>query len=315
MQEKLPASSANQKYQWLNKAEVVSIAGSVIGAVASVAINQAAIAAIPLSVTVTLNLMNRRFLLESMKQNNLDMISQVIQEQVKTQTDLETLTTQLSDFEQKTHQKHTELHGGFSLLDDHFQQLNTAFNQAQDHNQQALSQIQQENQTQLEALNEHLEHLQQQTNKLVQEQSNKVMNEQAKIAKTVDALRDIETCTQSLRINPTSANAFFNRGLSYQRLGDREAAIGDYSEAIKINPNYAEAYQSRGLSYADIGDKKTAVKDLREAARLFFESGEIEKYQIARDISKKFYDIDVPDEEAPNEIESFDGIALESLFS
>jgi tetratricopeptide (TPR) repeat protein len=318
MQENLQA--ANQKSQLLEKVEIASIAGSVIGAVASVVLNQAAIAAIPLSVTVALNLANRRMLLESMKQGNYAAIAQVIQENVKTQSRLESLAEQQAGFEQLTNQQHAELNGGISLVDERIQQLTNNFRQTQDSNHQSLTNLEQADSAtliELENLSQQIEKLQQQTDKLVQEQSNKLMNEQAKIAKTVDALRDIETCTQSIRINPISANAFFNRGLSYQRLGDRTAAIGDFTEAIKVHPNYAEAYQSRGLAHADLGDKKAAVKDLREAARLFFEIGEIDKYQIARDLSKKFHELDTPEEtpvsSASNEY--FEEIALESLFS
>jgi tetratricopeptide (TPR) repeat protein len=318
MQENL--QNPDQKSQLLEKVEIASVVGSVIGAVASVALNQAAVAAIPLSVTVALNLAHRRILLESMKQNNYAAIAQVIQENVKTQIRLESLTEQQAQFEQQTHNKHTELHGGFSLLDEQLKQLTNNFSSSQDTNNQAIAQLKQEDSdtcAKLEPLNVRQEKLQQQTDKLVQEQSNKLMNEQAKIAKTVDALREIETCTQSIRLNPISANAFFNRGLSYQRLGDKEAAIGDYTEAIRVNSNYAEAYQSRGLAYADLGNKKAAMKDLREAARLFFESGEIDKYQIARDLSKKFHDLNIPETELDSNenSENFESIALDSLFS
>lgn len=319
MQENLQA--ANQKSQLLEKIEIASVVGSVIGAIASVIPGMpTAVAAIPLSVTVAVNLANRRILLESMKQNNYAAIAQVIQENVKTQSRLESLTEQQAGFERLSNLHHTELNGGIALIDERLQQLTNNFRQTQDSNHQSLTNLEHTDSAtlvELENLSQQIEKLQQQTDKLVQEQSNKLMNEQAKIVKTVDALRDIETCTQSIRINPISANAFFNRGLSYQRLGDRVAAIGDFTEAIRVNPNYAEAYQSRGLAHADLGDKKVAVKDLREAARLFFETGEIDKYQIARDLSKKFHELDAPEEitasSASNEY--FEEIALESLFS
>jgi tetratricopeptide (TPR) repeat protein len=322
MQENLPSPLTNQKYPWLDTAETMSLVGSIGGAVASVVFQQVAVAAIPLSVSVMLNLMNRRQLLESMKQNHFAAIAQIIQDNAKTQNRIESHQEQLAEFEQMSAKKHAELHAGFSLLDDQIQQVSTNFDSVDEQNQKAIAQLVQEDvetQTQLVRLNEGLEQLQQQTNKLVQEQNSRLLNEQAKIARTVDALREIETCTQSIRINPvSSANAFFNRGLSYQRLGDREAAIGDYSEAIRVNPQYAEAFQSRGLAYAELGDKKTAVKDLREAARLFFESGEIDKYQIARDLSKKFHELDMPSEDdtdADGEYEAPEAIALDSLFS
>jgi tetratricopeptide (TPR) repeat protein len=324
-------TAPTNKYPWLEKVEIASVIGSIGGAIAAVVVNQAAVAAIPLSVTVALNLTNRRILLDHLKQHNLATIAQVLQEQVTTQSNLERLSEELGAFEQQTEQKHGEAQTGIKLLDEHLQLTNNNLQQAQDQSQQSIAQLQQQDvniqtqlQTQLETLNQQLEQLQQQTNMLVQEQNNRLMNEQAKIARTVDALRDIETCTQSLRINPISANAFFNRGLSYQRLGDREAAIGDFTEAIRVNSQYAEAFQSRGLAYADLGDKKAAVRDLREAARLFFESGEIDKYQIARDLGKKFHDLDSPSEaEALTEAayentvtEPFgSSITLESLFS
>ena len=317
MQENL--QNTDQKSQLLEKVEIASAVSSIGGAIVSIFFNQVAVAAIPLSVTVALNLINRRTLLESMKQNNDAAIATIIQNSVKTQTKLESLAEQQAYSEQQTTNKHTELQGGFSLLDDQLQQLTNNFSSERDTNNQAIAQLKQEDSqtgAKLQTLNEQIEKLQQQTDKLVQEQSNKLMNEQAKIARTVDALREIETCTQSIRINPISANAFFNRGLSYQRLGDLEAAIGDYTEAIRVNPSYAEAYQSRGLTYADLGDKQSAVKDLREAARLFFESGEIDKYQIARDLSKKFHDLDIPEEQTePSKSKNFEAIALESLFS
>lgn len=321
-----PANS--QKYQWLEKVEAISALGSIGGAVASVVINNAAFAAIPLSVSIALNLLNRRLLLDSIKQNNLITIGQLIQEQVTTQTDLEMLTQQVADFEQQTDKKHSEAQASLRLLDSQVQQINISFNQAQDINNQAIAQFKQENivtqiqlQTQLKTLSEQIEQLQQQSTHVVQEQKHQFMNEQAKIAKTVDALREIETCTQSIRINPISATAFFNRGLSYQRLNDWDAAVGDFTEAIRVNPQYAEAYQSRGLAYADLGDKQAAVQDIREAARLFFEIGELEKYKIARDLSKKFYNLDSQDvndfQEAPESLITYncEEIVLESLFN
>lgn len=317
MQENL--QNTDQKSQLLQKVEIASVVGSIGGAIVSIFVNQVAIAAIPLSVTVALNLINRRTLLESMKQNNYAAIASVIQDSVKTQTKLDSLAEQQASFEQQTGNKHTEFQGGFSLLDAQLQQLTNNFSFERDTFNQAIAQLQQQDSqtgANLQTLHEQIEKLQQQTDRLVQEQSNKLMNEQAKIARTVDALREIETCTQSIRINPISASAFFNRGLSYQRLGDLDAAIGDYTEAIRVNPSYAEAYQSRGLTYADLGEKQSAVKDLREAARLFFESGEIDKYQIARDLSKKFHDLDIPEEQTePSNSHNFEAVALESLFS
>ncbi len=47
-----------------------------------------------------------------------------------------------------------------------------------------------------------------------------------------------------------SAGAYYyNRGLEYQRKGQYDKAISDYTKAIEINPKYAVAYYNRGLAY------------------------------------------------------------------
>jgi tetratricopeptide (TPR) repeat protein len=108
---------------------------------------------------------------------------------------------------------------------------------------------------------------------------------------------------QTIRINPDNANAYYNRGLTYQHLGNKNVAIGDYTEAIRINPSYAEAYHSWGLARADLKDKKGAVEDLREAAKLFFDAGDIANYQTARDLSKKFHELSLqPGTDASEEV-------------
>ena len=59
MQESLNPSNTKDR-PWLDIVETVSVVGSIGGSIASIFINQAALAAIPLSITVMLNLINRR---------------------------------------------------------------------------------------------------------------------------------------------------------------------------------------------------------------------------------------------------------------
>ena len=54
--------------------------------------------------------------------------------------------------------------------------------------------------------------------------------------------------------NPTSAEAYVNRGNEFYDQGDYEAAISDYDGAIRINPEYATARTNR----------ENAQKKLRE---------------------------------------------------
>ncbi|URR34445.1 tetratricopeptide repeat protein [Thermosynechococcus sp. HN-54] len=129
--------------------------------------------------------------------------------------------------------------------------------------------------------------------------------EQKQIEQVLDCLREIEKNTQVIQTNPSHAKAYYNRGLTHQRLGDAEAAILDYTEAIRINENYAKAYHNRGVARSTLGDRKGAVEDLRTAAKLFFEEGDISSYQRARDLAKRIHEvgsIEQEDKEVPLEI-------------
>jgi tetratricopeptide (TPR) repeat protein len=258
---------------WLDIVEILSVLGSIGGSIASVVTQQVVFASIPLSLSVTLNLVNRRRLLDETNQSNQTAIAQLVQEN----------------------------------------------NEIKQSNQTAIASFVQQNgetQTKLATLTEQLAEVQQLTSTLGQDTSNlenytqSLHNEQTKIVELVGYLQEIETCTQTIRINPNYAETYYNRGIIYQRLGDKEGAIGDYTQAIRINPSYAQAYHTRGLARADLGDKKGALNDLREAAKHFFEEGDIANYQIARDLSKKFHELSSqPRTDAPEQV------AVECLFS
>lgn len=132
--------------------------------------------------------------------------------------------------------------------------------------------------------------------------------EQKQIEEVVDCLRQIENYTQAIQSDPSHAKAYYNRGLTHQRLGDAEAAILDYTEAIQVSDTYAKAYHNRGVARAAIGDRKGAVEDLRIAAKHFFEQGDIASYQRARDLAKRVHEVGDPAKDSKE-------VPLELLFS
>lgn len=255
MQEHLKGPSNIKNFSWLEIVEALSVLGSIGGSIVSVISQQIVFASIPLSLSVALNLVNRRRILDEISQSNQTAIAQSARENVETQAKIGTLTEQLAEVQQLT----TDLGQGTSNL---------------------------------------------------QNSTERLHNEQAKIAEMVSYLQEIETYTQTVRINPNYAEAYYNRGIIYQRLGDKQGAIGDFTEAIRISPSYAKSYHARGLIRAELGDKKRAVADLRKAAKHFFEEGNIANYQTARDLSKKFHELSLqPRTEASEEV------AVEYLFS
>ncbi len=132
--------------------------------------------------------------------------------------------------------------------------------------------------------------------------------EQKQIEEVVDCLRQIENYTQAIQSDPSHAKAYYNRGLTHQRLGDAEAAVLDYTEAIQVSNTYAKAYHNRGVARAAIGDRKGAVEDLRTAAKYFFEQGDIASYQRARDLAKRVHEVGDPAKDSKE-------VPLELLFS
>lgn len=319
---------------WLDIVETLSVLGAIGGSIVSVVSQQLVFASIPLSLSVTLNMVNRRRLLDSINQSHQTAVTSFVQ-QAETQAKLGTLTEQLVQVQQVTTdlsqsqvnsnlaiasfvQENVATQAKLGTLTEQLAQLAQLTNdlsQGQNTSTLAIASFVQENaetQAELETLTNQLKQLQQLTNDLGQGTNNlqhytqSLREEQTAIAYKVGCLREIDTCTQSIRIKPNSAQAYYNRGLAYQRLQrleDKEAAISDFTQAIRINPKYAEAYHSRGLIHAELGNKKGAVEDLREAAKLFFEEGDIANYQTARELSKKFHDLNSqPKTDAPQEV-------------
>jgi S1-C subfamily serine protease len=56
----------------------------------------------------------------------------------------------------------------------------------------------------------------------------------------------------------------------------------DFDKAIELNPSYAEAYYHRGLVYERLKESQKSQEDLNEAARLFREQQNLEGYQTVQ---------------------------------
>lgn len=53
---------------------------------------------------------------------------------------------------------------------------------------------------------------------------------------------------------------YFNRGLSYYKLGNYQKAVGDFTQAIEISSK-SKYYSNRALAYEKMGDTKKAALD------------------------------------------------------
>jgi tetratricopeptide (TPR) repeat protein len=81
-----------------------------------------------------------------------------------------------------------------------------------------------------------------------------------------------------IKLNPTFAFAYFNRGNLCAEQKDFKSAISDYTEAIRVEPELAEAYFNRGLVRLFQGDKERGLADLSKAGEL----GIVNAYSIIK---------------------------------
>ena len=78
----------------------------------------------------------------------------------------------------------------------------------------------------------------------------------------------IENYTKAIKLNPKSANAYNNRGISYLNKNEYFPAIDDFSKAIEINPNNVIFYQNRLLAHEKVNDVAQAQLDRQIIQRL-----------------------------------------------
>lgn len=78
----------------------------------------------------------------------------------------------------------------------------------------------------------------------------------------------IRCYTEVIRLAPTFAGAYNNRGIAHRQKGENGKAIDDYSEAIRLDPKNGEVYNNRGIAYRIIGEHDKAIADFTEAIQL-----------------------------------------------
>jgi tetratricopeptide (TPR) repeat protein len=101
-----------------------------------------------------------------------------------------------------------------------------------------------------------------------------------------DAIGDL---SRLLEIEPSNSDAYFDRGLLYQRLEHWASALGDYDSAIRWSPPYWQPHFNRAQVLTALGRRAAAVADydrvlvlnpnhleaLISRARLHLEAGEL----------------------------------------
>lgn len=97
--------------------------------------------------------------------------------------------------------------------------------------------------------------------------------------------RAIADYSKAIELDPRHALAYFNRAYAYGEIGEYNKSIADYSKAIELNPSDAQAYYNRGLDYHNKGEVPKAVSDLEKCIGLSTDP------ELTDDAQQTLYDI------------------------
>lgn len=74
-------------------------------------------------------------------------------------------------------------------------------------------------------------------------------------------------CRRWTRAEPSNAEAWFNLGSAYWKLGRHREAADAWREAVRLKPDDAEAWYNLGVAYFALGQRAEALKAVRELRR------------------------------------------------
>jgi len=78
----------------------------------------------------------------------------------------------------------------------------------------------------------------------------------------------IKDYTRSIEIDSSNAYAYYNRAISYDKKGEIERTIEDFTKAIKLIPTKADFYLNRGYSYRKLKEYELAINDYTQVLKL-----------------------------------------------
>jgi tetratricopeptide (TPR) repeat protein len=184
---------------WLNVAEMVATVGSAVGTVvvSLFYMKQLAIVSLPLSVSVALNLANRRRLVDLVEQRVQTTVAEQVSELQNRATSLQRQFGQLQDRTQNLdsrHQQTAEVAKCLRAIKNYSQEIQT--------NSKCTAET-----YYLRGVSHH---------------------------RLGDVREAVEDYTEAIRIDSSFAKAYFNRGRGSAQLGDKQSAVEDLRTAAKF---------------------------------------------------------------------------------
>lgn len=130
--------------------------------------------------------------------------------------------------------------------------------------------------------------------RVTEEDMSALQTEMPQIKEQLEALAN----TQAELLSSTPEDSYYRRGLEELEGGNYKAAVEAFTQALEINAEFAIAYTQRAKAYAFDNKKQQAIADLRTAAKIFFEAGDLDNYNTARNLSEQVHANQLVPEEA-----------------
>ena len=77
----------------------------------------------------------------------------------------------------------------------------------------------------------------------------------------------MDSYNRAIKINPSYAEAFNNRGNVFKEQGHLEQAIDSYEKAVLHKSDYAEAHGNHGIALKQLGRLKEALESYNKASQ------------------------------------------------
>lgn len=268
------------KLHWLDIAEITATVGSIGGSlVAGIFFKQLVLlwAAVPLSASATFALLNHQRLKSAIAEDK-QAIAALVNEN----------KTKLIDLTKNSIKHNSEHKTSVTALAGELEQVrNLAVTE--------LARLEQEAKADFGSTSQELEQLQTSVAKLdslsqnLQQNLQTIEVKQQETGKLVRELKAIDIFTQNINADLNAVQSHFERGLAYQRMGNKHRAIDDFSKTIELDSNHPQAYHHRGSLYLELKIDRQAMDDLRRASQLYFDKGDLDKYRETRDLSQQIH--------------------------
>ena len=262
-------SPPTQRTDWLNGLEGLSVVGAIGGTVAAAVLRQFLFAAVPLSVVVGLNWLNRRRLVEMLRRENQGAIA--------------TLAT---DLQQDNARNRTELHQAMGEQNSELQSLIAALGKESKTNLQSVQNfvlgLKQQHQA-LANVVDRLRTIEDRTQAIrIDAQDADAYYQRGKARYTLGNLQGaLEDYNAAIRYDPKHAEALKNRSAIYRKLGDAKEAIEDARKAAKLFFDLEDM-----VSYQQIVEETRTLYDLN----LESDAGSTEPIEEAVTVGNLFID-------------------------